>query len=237
MMAQDYAPGDMQKYRGQNGKTFTFKVTGQSNGRIWGGSNNVYTDDSQIATAAVHAGLVGVGQTAVIKITIMPGQSSYPSIKRNGVTSIKYGSWSGSYKLSKADSGNSNNSSNNNNSQTNNNNNNGQKTNNNNNTANNSNVQAAPGDMQKYRGQNGKTFTFKVTGQSNGRIWGGSNNVYTDDSQIATAAVHAGLVGVGQTAVIKITIMPGQSSYPSIKRNGVTSIKYGSWSGSYKLSK
>ena len=38
-------------------------------------------------------------------------------------------------------------------------------------------------------------YTFQVTGRTGGRIWGGSDNVYTDDSDIATAAVHAGIMG------------------------------------------
>ena len=97
--AQGQAPANMKGYRGNNGSVYTFQVTGNSNGRIWGGSDNIYTDDSDIATAAVHAGLVSPGSTAIIKITILPGRSSYPSLSRNGINSIQYGSWDGSYKL------------------------------------------------------------------------------------------------------------------------------------------
>ena len=98
-------------------------------------------------------------------------------------------------------------------------------------------VPNAPNHMLSYRGQNGKVYTFKVTGSTNGRIWGGENNIYTDDSIIATAAVHAGLVKAGQTGTIKVKILPGQSSYSSIKRNGVTSYKNNGYGGSYQLSK
>ena len=99
--AQSQAPLNMKDYRGNNGNVYTFQVTGKTSGRIWGGSDNVYTDDSEIATAAVHAGLVSPGSTAIIKVTILPGRSSYPSLSRNGVKSIQYGSWDGSYKLSR----------------------------------------------------------------------------------------------------------------------------------------
>ena len=99
--AQSQAPLNMKDYRGNNGSVYTFQVTGKTSGRIWGGSDNVYTDDSEIATAAVHAGLVSPGSTAIIKVTILPGRSSYPSLSRNGVKSIQYGSWDGSYKLSR----------------------------------------------------------------------------------------------------------------------------------------
>ena len=91
--------------------------------------------------------------------------------------------------------------------------------------------------MLSYRGQNGKVYTFKVTGSTSGRIWGGENNIYTDDSDLATAAVHAGLVKAGQTGTIKVKILPGQSSYSSIERNGVTSYKNNGYGGSYQLSK
>ena len=100
-----------------------------------------------------------------------------------------------------------------------------------------SSVPNAPNHMLSYRGQNGKVFTFKVTGSTSGRIWGGDNNIYTDDSNIATAAVHAGLVKAGQTGTVKVTILPGQSSYSSITRNGVTSYKNNGYGGSYQLSK
>ena len=201
--AYNQAPANMKSYRGKNGSSFTFQVTGNNSGRIWGGESNVYTDDSDIATAAVHAGLVRKGEIAVIKITILAGRSSYPAITRNGVTSIKYGSYDGSYKLEKVASAAA--------------------------------TITAPQNATTMRGNNGKTYTFQVTGKTSGRIWGGESNVYTDDSDIATAAVHAGLVRSGQTATITLKILAGRSSYPSINRNGVTSIKYGSYSGSYQL--
>ena len=82
MMAQVNAPGDLTSYRGKNGDSYTFKVTGNTTGRIWGGDNNIYTDDSNFATAVVHAGVVGVGETAVVRVTILAGRESYPSLTR-----------------------------------------------------------------------------------------------------------------------------------------------------------
>ena len=90
--------------------------------------------------------------------------------------------------------------------------------------------------MTKYREQNGKTFIFKVTSTTSGRIWGGQGNVYTDDSTISTAAVHAGLIRTSETTIVKLTIMAGRSSYPTITRNGITSRSYGSYYGSYIIS-
>ena len=99
--AQSQAPLNMKGYRGNNGTVYTFQVTGRTSGRIWGGSDNVYTDDSEIATAVVHAGVLSAGQSGTVRIKILSGRSSYPSLSRNGVKSIQYGSWVGSYKLSR----------------------------------------------------------------------------------------------------------------------------------------
>ncbi len=96
-------------------------------------------------------------------------------------------------------------------------------------------VKTAPQNMSSYRGKNGTTYTFSVTGKSNGRIWGGENRVYTDDSDIATAAVHAGLLTSGETGVVTIEVLTGRNSYPSITRNGISSISYGKWDGSYRF--
>ncbi len=54
---------------------------------MWGGGDeNVYTDDSNLGTAAVHAGALKVGETAMLRFTILPGQDSYIGSTRNDVT-------------------------------------------------------------------------------------------------------------------------------------------------------
>ena len=202
--AQSSAPANMTGYRGKNGQTFTFNVTGKKDGRIWGGQNNIYTDDSNVATAAVHAGLVKVGETKRVTVKVLADQGSYPSITRCGITSTKYGAWHGAYKLIEAS----------------------QPT-----TA----QSSAPANMTGYRGKNGQTFTFNVTGKKDGRIWGGQRNIYTDDSDLATAVVHAGIIKAGQTGEVRVTILADQGSYPSITRNGISSTSYGAWKGAYRI--
>src|SRR5690606_14627827 len=64
----------------------------------------------------------------------------------------------------------------------------------------------APGNLTAYRGQVGQTLTFMVTGAASGSVWG--SGVYTDDSSVAAAAVHAGVVRVGETQPVEITILP-----------------------------
>ena len=96
---------------------------------------------------------------------------------------------------------------------------------------------ANPGTAEAWRGQNGTTYAINVTGRASGSgsgsIWG--TDTYTDDSTIATAAVHAGVLTHGETGVVLLTVQPGQSSYSSTRRNGVTSQAWGWWNGSYRL--
>ncbi len=83
------------------------------------------------------------------------------------------------------------------------------------------------------RGRNGTRFTYqcKPGGPVSGRLWG--TDVYTDDSSICSAAAHAGLITVSAGGRVTIEIRPGQSSYKPSIRNGVTSLSYGGWSGSF----
>jgi hypothetical protein len=91
-----------------------------------------------------------------------------------------------------------------------------------------------PGTLDKYRGRIGKVLYFDVSGDANkGTIYG--TGIYTDDSYLATAAVHAGILKSGQSGVIKVTILEGQKSYQATTRNGVSSYSYDSYYGSYRV--
>jgi hypothetical protein len=90
-----------------------------------------------------------------------------------------------------------------------------------------------PGDLTGFRGQNGTVLTFEVTGDSAGAVWG--DGVYTDDSRLAAAVVHAGVLAAGQAGLVGVEILPGQAAYAGAARNGVSSGSYGSWAGSYRV--
>ena len=62
---------------------------------IWG--TDVYTDDSSVCTAAVHAGLVTFESGGVATLRIRPGKASYTASDRFGVASNSYGAWDGSF--------------------------------------------------------------------------------------------------------------------------------------------
>ncbi|CAF4759756.1 unnamed protein product, partial [Rotaria sp. Silwood1] len=92
---------------------------------------------------------------------------------------------------------------------------------------------AAPSNMVGYRGNIGQSYIFLVTGSVSGAIWG--TNIYTDDSNLGAAAVHAGVIQNNQAGLITVTMLAAQSSYTSTTRYGITSFSYGFWWGSYSI--
>ena len=89
------------------------------------------------------------------------------------------------------------------------------------------------GSLSGY-GTLGVTYNFLVTGTtSGGSIWG--CDIYTDDSNLAKAAVHDGWVADGVTKHISVTILAGQTSYSTCTWNGITSSSYGEWPRSYQI--
>src|SRR5262249_8785682 len=70
-------------------------VTGvTSGGTVWG--SGPYTDDSNLAMAGVHAGLISVGQSATIHRTSTGSTNNYVASTRNGVTTSNWNTpWCG----------------------------------------------------------------------------------------------------------------------------------------------
>jgi hypothetical protein len=61
-----------------------------------------------------------------------------------------------------------------------------------------------PGTMTSYRDHIGVLYEFRVTGSNYREVWGGLDGFYTDDSDLSTAAVHAGKLNLGQRDVVKV---------------------------------
>jgi hypothetical protein len=321
-------PGMLHSYNYPIGKTLFFRITGINQHVVWG--TDIYTADSWLASAAVHAGVLKLGQTGVVKVTILPGRNSYQGSTRNGIASSSWQNFPTSFKVEQtsdedadegeespvimppqpfampspettyyggsylnqprlrmdgygmpataypavnpvlekllelpkdaqelvdrfhADSASI------------------QKTANRktavlrhrtidqlkplqdnytreakldeavairdsirilNEPA--ENVLPDPRSLMNYSGGIGRVLHFRVTGVPSGTVWG--SDVYTADSTLAVAAVHAGVLKVGQTGVVKVTILPGQSSYQGMTRNGISSYVFGSFPCSYKV--
>ena len=88
---------------------------------------------------------------------------------------------------------------------------------------------------QDKRGKIGEFYGYHIKGSNEGSVWG--DGVYTDDSNIAKAAVLEGKCQLGEEKTICIRIVEGKSSYSSCSKNGISSSSWGQWGGSYIFNK
>ena len=85
-------------------------------------------------------------------------------------------------------------------------------------------------DIGVINGGGSENDSYLIKGSNEGSVWG--DGIYTDDSNIAKAAVLEGKCQLGEEKLILIKIVEGKSSYSSISKNGVSSSSWGSWDGS-----
>jgi hypothetical protein len=220
--------GRRQAYRCLPGGTYS---------TVWG--TDVYTDDSSICGAAAHAGKIALGSGGDVAIEVRAGESSYAPSTRNGVTSNAWGMWTCSFVFVGATCsqtkcgddcadllgdprhcgacG-----------------------------------HACGPDETCRKGvcklgtpaswsatasdrpcAAGTTWVYECppSGTLGSAVWG--TDVYTNDSAICVAAVHAGKTTEIAGGSVTIEIRPGLPAYKASTRNGVTTMKYGPWSCSY----
>jgi hypothetical protein len=195
-----------QAFRGQNGSRFLFTCPKYGTpSAVWG--TDVYTDDSSVCTAAVHTGRITFAGGGTVTIEIRPGQSSYTGSTRNRVTTSSYPSWGGSFVVVAA-------------------------------TAANPGVGAGgtgwTATATSFRLYVGARFAYSCPANGTpGVVWG--TNVYTDDSSVCTAAVHAGKITLARGGNVTIEMRDGQSSYTASTRNGITTRSYPAWPASFVI--
>jgi phage baseplate assembly protein gpV len=171
-------------------------------GAVWG--SNVYTDDSSICSAAVHAGLITVEEGGEVTIEVLEGQDEYVGMASNGVESEDFGPYAGSFSFPDADPL----------------------------------EVAAAIDWSRaanfYRDREEQEHTVICEpGGSAGGVWG--TEVYTEDSSICTAAVHAGLITVEDGGEVTFELVDGQDAYEGSESNGITSNDFGAYGGSFRF--
>lgn len=206
-------------------------------GSLWG--SDLYTDDSSVCTAAVHAGLTSLAAGGDVAFELRRGETSYPAKLRNGVTSNPWGTWGCSYVLlgsvcaagARRCGGAC------------------------------TDVARDPnhcGDCGKACGAGescrsgacvvgtdlawtssishlpctvGATHTFHCPGTPmptpQPTVWG--TGVYTSDSSVCAAAVHAGK----PTATVVVELRAGLAAYAASVAHGVASSGWGAWSCSF----
>jgi len=95
-------PGNLTSFESQQGKVLAFTVTGMAaGGSVWG--TDVYTTDSRLAIAAVHAGVVKVGESGVVRLKIVASPPSFAGSSRHGITTSPYGIYRAAYQILKGD--------------------------------------------------------------------------------------------------------------------------------------
>ena len=91
----------------------------------------------------------------------------------------------------------------------------------------------APKTMQGLCDRVDETYYFRVQGEDDGPVWG--TDIYTGDSALAAASLHAGAVDQGETAVVRVTVVAPLRSYTGSSRNGVTSRIFGPYGTAYRV--
>ena len=68
-----------------------------------------------------------------------------------------------------------------------------------------------------------------------GSVWG--SDVYTADSSLCTAAVHAGVITLERGGPVRVEPRGAQPSFAGSERNGISSSSYGQYGGSFSFVK
>jgi len=192
---------------GKDGETLTLACSpGGTAHSVWG--SDIYTADSSICTAAVHSGLITFQQGGAVTIELRPGGTIYGCSERNGVTTSPFGSYQHSFVFK---------------------------------TPNTEALVREADDqtpvlwntspsMVSFKA--GKTYKFKCpSGGKESSVWG--TDIYTLDSSICNAAVHAGKLRMESGGSVTIELRPGEPSYKGTTRNGINTNDYGKYEESF----
>jgi hypothetical protein len=178
-------------------------------GNVWG--TDFYTSGSSICSAAVHAGMINARDGGKVQIRIRPGEKFYNGTACNGMISNRQNSYQGSFIFL--------------------------------NSAGlpivNEQIQLIEWNetASDLNGKLDQDFTYMCS--PNGTV---SNNVYgtdlyTNDSSICSAAVHAGIINAKNGGAVQIRIRPGEKFYNGTARNGMVSNHHDSYPWSFKFIK
>jgi hypothetical protein len=194
--------------RGRNGTAFSFRCDAPVSltSSVWG--TGVYTDDSDVCTAAVHAGVLRPALGGVIVGYVTYGRPSYRGSTANGVTTNDYGLYQGSFQFTPLlpselpPAG--------------------------------ARAFAWSDDLRSDRGRTDPILVFCPPYGVAGTVYG--SNPFTDDSSVCTAAAFLGLATVDGGGVFLATPGPGQAMYVGGEANGITTYRYGPYDYSFTLS-
>ena len=192
-------PDDFGSFAGETeALTCQCRAEATQRGEVWG--TDVYTSDSSICRAALHAGVVPrLGGP----VTVVPesGRSAYPGTTRLGIASYNFGPYESSFRFggqalafvppaSAAPVA----------------------------------AQQCPDDFVAFQDDPAPLVCLcPVEAMRRGSLWG--TDVYTADSSICQAALHAGLL-TRLGGQVSVTGEPGRRSYAGTTRNGQTFVQF-----------
>ena len=174
---------------------------------IWG--TGTYTSDSAICVAATHAGALAGTGAGIVVVEVAPGLPAYEGTIRNGIASTAYPAWTQSFLFPYATETESSDSV----------------------------YFDHTGDWvtppNRITMQAGVIYRYVCPpADQTGNVWG--TDIYTDDSSICESAVHAGVIG-RDGGTVHYERLGGQSSFRGSVRNGVRSLDYAAWPGSFRF--
>jgi thiol-disulfide isomerase/thioredoxin len=166
----------------------------------------VYTLDSDPGTSAVHAGLVRDGETKMITFWVVPSPTTYGEANRNGVQSRRWGAFRAAFVMQAAGVPAQ--------------------------AANRVPVSRGVGGILE-RLQPGESAIIPLTGSDKGTVWG--SGVYTGDSHLETAAVHAGVVEPGERCSVVVTRVEPLARYEGSRKHGVETQSWAAYPTAFTL--
>jgi hypothetical protein len=86
-----------------------------------------------------------------------------------------------------------------------------------------------------FRDEDGRRFAFECAPPAPPIAFVYGTDVYTDDSSICFAGVHAGVITREEGGYVVIEIQPGRETYEGTERNGIRSQDFASYSGSFTV--
>jgi len=190
-------------------ETHVATITCPPNGTVhsaWG--HGLYTGDSSVCTAAVHAGLITLERGGTVTVEQRPGGEVYGSSTRNGIKTVAYGAWRDSFVFHSTDGK----------------------------PVNLDAPEGTPISWDTNGGilpaKVGESVTLSCPpGGAAHAVWGSGN--YTGDSSICTAGVHAGLITLERGGPVTVQQQGPLPFYGASAQNGITTVAYGAWRSTF----
>jgi hypothetical protein len=180
-------------------------------GATWG--SDVYTIDSAICRAGIHAGAIPA-TGGLVEVRIEPGRPAYRGSARNGIESYDHGANPMSYAVLNAEEA----------------------------PARTAAAASAPEVIEAGCSYNGSQVVGEVGAHvmvacpagcaGQGGVWG--SDAYTVDSSVCAAAVHAGIIS-DKGGEVGVTLEAGRPAYRGSTKNGVQSYDHGAHRQSFRV--